>query len=375
MSSNTSYERYGRQILLKEFGEAGQQKLLQAKVLMIGAGGLGCAALPYLTGSGVGTIGIIDDDTVALHNLHRQVLYSIHDIGLPKVNRAASALRQLNPDVLVETFNERLTVSNAIELLDKYDIIIDGTDNFSARYMINDACVLLNKPFVYGAVSRFEGQVAVFNCLMNGNETSANYRDLFPHPPAPGEVANCAEAGVLGMLPGIIGTMQAAETIKLIAGIGIPLIDRLLTYNALSNQVYELQLSAQKETRSLIPANTIAFKEMNYDQLCGVYENGVEIDSTTFNELKDKKNVLIVDVREYHEMPAVNEFEHISIPLGSIAEKLPASKMDTIIVFCQSGKRSLQAAKLLMDTFGNTKKVYSLGGGILQWKHQQQLSK
>jgi sulfur-carrier protein adenylyltransferase/sulfurtransferase len=368
-NSNLPYERYGRQILLKEFGEAGQQKLLQAKILMIGAGGLGCAALQYLAAAGTGTIGIIDNDTVALHNLHRQVLYSMNDIDLPKAQRAASVLQLLNPDIVIEAFAERLVVSNALELLNKYDIIIDGSDNFSTRYMINDACVLLDKPFVYGAVSKFEGQVAIFNCK-DDNKPAVNYRDLFPRPPAAGEVANCAEAGVLGVLPGIIGAMQASETIKLITGIGTPLINRLLTYNALNNQVYELQVTAQKNTRDFIPADTAAFKKMDYDLLCGT-PVATEIDAPSFNRLRAEKNVLIADVREYNELPAVHEFEHLRIPLGNIEKEFPDTAMDTIIVFCQSGKRSSQAATLLMDKFGAAKRIYSLAGGILEWKHQQ----
>jgi sulfur-carrier protein adenylyltransferase/sulfurtransferase len=370
-SRNTTYERYSRQVLLKEFGEAGQQKLLQAKVLMIGAGGLGCAALPYLAAAGIGIIGIIDDDVVALHNLHRQPLFTVHDIGLSKAHKAASVLIQLNPDIIIEAFNERLTVTNALSLLNSYDIIIDGTDNFSARYMINDACVLLNKPFVYGAVSKFEGQVAVFNCSMNNNEMAVNYRDLFPQPPADGEIANCAQAGVLGVLPGIIGIMQANETIKMLAGIGNPLINRLLTYNALNNQVFELELAVRKETRSLIPADAAAFKQMDYDWLCGIGSNSFEINAKKFDELRAKDNVLIIDAREYDEIPAVHEFRHIRIPLDRLMEVLPITENDTIIVFCQSGIRSLQAAKLLSDKFGTTKKIFSLAGGILQWKHQQ----
>lgn len=367
---NTSYERYSRQLLLKEFGEAGQQKLFQAKVLVVGAGGLGCAALPYLAAAGVGTIGIIDDDVVALHNLHRQVLYAVQDIGLSKAKQAAAVLRKLNPDIIVEAFNERLTVTNALGLLNKYDIIIDGTDNFSARYMINDACVLLNKPLVYGAVSKFEGQVAIFNCTMNNNEMPVNYRDLFPQPPAAGEVANCAEAGVLGVLPGIIGSMQANETMKLLSGMGTPLINRLLTFNALSNHFFEFALTAGKQTRNLIPADAAAFAQTDYDWLCGINTSSV-IDAKKFDELRIKDNVLIVDVREFDEMPAVHEFQHIHIPLAGIKEALPDTENDTIIVFCQSGKRSLQAAKLLADKFGSTKKIYSLAEGILQWKHQQ----
>src|SRR6266498_4667320 len=250
MDKKELYERYQRQIILPEFGEEGQQKLLKAKVLVIGAGGLGCPILQYLAAAGIGIIGIMDDDVVALNNLHRQVLYSVNDIGSSKAYRAANILSQLNPKIKIIPYNERLTVQNALSLFNEFDIIIDGTDNFSTRYMINDACVLLNKPLVYGAISQFEGQVSVFR---NKNEENVNYRDIFPDPPREGEVLNCAEAGVLGVLPGIIGTMMANETIKLITGIGEPLIDQLFTYNALNNQVYQLNLSARKETRSLIP--------------------------------------------------------------------------------------------------------------------------
>ena len=238
MDKKELYERYQRQIILPEFGEEGQQKLLKAKVLVIGAGGLSCPVLQYLTAAGTGTIGIVDDDVVALNNLHRQVLYSVGDIGSSKAERARHILHQLNPEIKILPYNERLTVQNALILFDEFDIIIDGTDNFSTRYMINDACVLMNKPLVYGAISQFEGQVSVFNFRQTENEEAVNYRDIFPDPPKEGEVLNCAEAGVLGALPGIIGTMMANETIKLITGIGEPLANQLLTYNALNNQVY-----------------------------------------------------------------------------------------------------------------------------------------
>ena len=314
---NKIYERYQRQIILPEFGEAGQQKLLNAKVLVIGAGGLGCPALQYLTAAGVGTIGIVDDDTVALNNLHRQVLYSVGDIGLSKAERAAEILSQLNPDINIIPFKQRLTVENALEIMQSFDIIIDGTDNFSTRYMINDACVLLDKPLVYGAISQFEGQVAVFSPHPSegrSSDSSVNYRDLFPDPPKDDEVLNCAEAGVLGVLPGIIGTMQANETIKLITGLGDPLINRLLTYNALNNQVYELNLSAKPETRSLIPADEAAFKQMDYEWLCASAPASFEIDSDEFDELLETGGIDIIDVRELHETPEVDEFDHKGSP-------------------------------------------------------------
>jgi molybdopterin/thiamine biosynthesis adenylyltransferase/rhodanese-related sulfurtransferase len=366
------YERYHRQVILPEFGEEGQQKLLKAKVLVIGAGGLGCPALQYLTAAGIGTIGIADDDVVALNNLHRQVLYSVNDIGLSKAERAAKILQGLNPEIKIIAYDERLQNQNALMLFDEYDIIIDGTDNFSTRYMINDACVLLNKPLVYGAISQFEGQVSVFNPqpLKGGNEV-VNYRDLFPEPPKEGEVLNCAEAGVLGVLPGIIGTMMANETIKLITGIGEPLINQLLTYNALNNQVYLLNLSARKETRSLIPKDEKAFLQMDYVWLCSSPVQQSEIDSDIFNDMIANGNIDIIDVREPHEMPTVNEFEHFKIPLAQLADNSSLIKSENVIAFCQSGKRSLQAAKILSGIFGDTKKVYSLRGGIVQWKQDR----
>ena len=372
MSDKNLYERYHRQVILPEFGIDGQQKLLRAKVLVIGAGGLGCPALQYLTAAGIGTIGIVDDDVVALNNLHRQVLYSVNDIGLSKAERAAGILRQLNPDIRIIPYNERLTTQNALQLFDEFEIIIDGTDNFSTRYMINDACVLMNKPLVYGAISQFEGQVSLFNQPLTGSNEAVNYRDLFPDPPKEGEVLNCAEAGVLGVLPGIVGTMMANETIKLITGIGEPLVNQLLTYNALSNQVFVLNLSARSETRSLIPKNESEFLKTDYVWLCSSPVASEEIDVDTFNGLIEKENVDVIDVRELHEIPSVNEFKHLRIPLAQLGDNTWSIKSENVIAFCQSGKRSLQAAKILNGIFGNSKKIYSLRGGIIEWKKQQQ---
>jgi len=369
MSDQNLYERYHRQIILPEFGEEGQRKLLKAKVLVIGAGGLGCPALQYLVAAGIGTIGIVDDDVVALNNLHRQVLYSVNDIGLSKAERATQILQQLNPEIKIISYNERLTTQNALMIIDDFDIIIDGTDNFSTRYMINDACVLLSKPLVYGAISQFEGQLTVFK---NKDVKDVNYRDIFPDPPKDGEVLNCAEAGVLGVLPGIIGTMMANETIKLITGIGEPLINQLFTYNALNNQVYQLSLSSRKETRSLIPKDEKEFLKTDYEWLCAAPEQQqAEIDSDIFNNMVAGGDVDVIDVRELHEMPAVNEFNHIRIPLAQLADNSSSIKSENVIAFCQSGKRSLQAAKILSGIFGDTKKVYSLRGGIVQWKQDR----
>ena len=360
-------------MLLKQFGEAGQQKLFEAKVLVVGAGGLGCPALQYLAAAGVGTIGVIDDDVVALNNLHRQVLYAVHDIGLPKAERAALVLRQLNPEIAIIAYNERLTVQNALDIMATFDMVVDGTDNFSTRYMINDACVLLNKPLVYGAVSQFEGQVAIFNNNQPNTAPSVNYRDLFPQPPVEGEIQNCEQAGVLGVLPGIIGTMQANETIKLITGIGQPLVNRMLTYNTLNNQAYELTLSVRKETASLIPSTAEAFKATDYEWLCSSPAATLEMNTDVFDSLVENGNVTIIDVREPGEYPVVSEFSHTQIPLSQLKGRFPATTEDTVVVFCQSGSRSLQAAQYLTGVFGESKKIYSLKGGILQWKkiHQE----
>jgi len=228
---------------------------------------------------------------------------------------------------------------------------------------------LLNKPLVYGAISQFEGQVSVFR---NKKEEDVNYRDIFPDPPKDGEVLNCAEAGVLGVLPGIIGTMMANETIKLITSIGEPLIDQLFTYNALNNQVYILKLSARKETRSLIPKDKKEFLKIDYEWLCAAPVQQNEIDSDIFNRMMVKGNIDVIDVRELHEMPTVNEFNHIRVPLAQLADNTSLIKSDTVIAFCQSGKRSLQAAKILSGIFGNNKKIYSLRGGIVEWKKHKQ---
>jgi adenylyltransferase/sulfurtransferase len=377
MNEKSSYDRYQRQILLKEFGNEGQQKLQQAKVLVIGAGGLGCPVLQYLAAAGIGTIGIADDDLVSLNNLHRQVLFNEEDIGFSKVKRAKEKLQRVNDGLKIIAYNERLTLANALDIIKQFDVIIDGTDNFATRYMINDVCVLLNKPLIYGAVSKFEGQVAIFNYRKTINDSAVNYRDLFPQMPKDGEVLNCAETGVLGVLPGIIGTMMANETIKLITGIGKPLINRLLTFNALTNHFYELVLSPNRQSSLLIPQSADAFQQMNYEELCASPAAvQFEIDAAGFDELMQLNDTVIIDVREKDESPAVKEFEFSQIPLPELNDHLPDIKSGTVIVFCQSGKRSLQAAQLLFDKFGETKKIYSLKGGILSWikAHEKQLT-
>ena len=372
MDKKKLYERYQRQIILPGFGEIGQHKLLQAKVLVIGAGGLGCPILQYLTAAGIGTIGIIDDDVVSLNNLHRQVLYSAKDVGFSKVESAAKVLRQLNPEIEIMPYNKRLTNQNALSIIEKYEIIIDGTDNFSTRYMINDACVLMNKPLVYGAIFQFEGQVSIFNFRKNEKDKAINYRDIFPDPPQENEILNCSEAGVLGVLPGIIGTMMANETLKLITGIGEPLSNELLIFNALNNGVFKLALAPGKKTHSLIPKNETAFLQMDYEMICSTQISQPEIDVDTFNKLIVKRNLEVIDVREPGEMPLANSFSNIKIPLSQLKDNIGLIKSDTIVTFCQTGQRSLQAAKILSGIFGKSKTIYSLRGGLSGLKKHTQ---
>ncbi len=374
MDATQSYNRYQRQVILKEFGITGQDKLSKASVLVIGAGGLGCPALQYLAAAGVGSIGIVDDDVVALSNLHRQVLFTTNDIGYSKVLKAKDRLQQLNEEITVTAFNERLTVENALRIFSGYTIILDGSDNFATRYLVNDACVLLNKPLIYGAVSQFEGQVAVFNFDNGAGKKPVNYRDVFPEPPQAGEVLSCAEAGVLGVLPGIIGTMQANETIKLITGTGKPLVNCLLTYNALTNQVYTVELQPNEKTSAILPANVQEFLKMDYAVTCGSSITGEEISIGDFENLLPGGNVAVIDVRELDESPEVTTFIHTKIPLGNLRTQIPVIQQDNIVVFCQTGKRSMQAAQWLSNTFGDTKKVFSLQGGILNWLQNKQPS-
>jgi adenylyltransferase/sulfurtransferase len=354
MLTAQQYERYSRQILLPQLGEAGQQKLLQAKLLIIGAGGLGSAMLPYLTAAGIGHIGICDDDTIQLHNLHRQVIYNSSQIGMQKATCAAAFINSLNPDILVSIYTERLTNKNALSIFEQYDIIADGTDNFATRYLINDACLLMNKPLVYGAIAMFEGQVAVFNHQTEDGQTTCNYRDLFPEPPAENEIPNCATAGVLGVLPGIIGSMQANEIIKIITGIGSPLYNELFIYNALNCSSYKLHLSKN------------AFAAFNYEAVCS--PAGAMAEEITAEELflLPAKSFQLIDVRNEEEQPkAVNE-ELLKINLAVLHENVNLITAPVIVTVCQTGQRSKQAAILLMKKFGNNKKIYSLKGGIYQ---------
>jgi len=363
MENNDFYKRYNRQILLKNFGETGQQKLLDAKVLVIGAGGLGCPILQYLAAAGIGTIGIVDGDTVDLSNLQRQILFATNDIGKQKATIAAERIRAINPTILVNEHSQFLSTENALDLFKNYDIIVDGTDNFATRYMINDACVLLNKPLVFGAVYQFEGQVAIFN-VPDANGVKINYRHLFPVPPSKEEAPDCATAGVLGTLPGIIGMMQATETIKLVANIGKPLINKMVSYNALTNESFTTDLSAAANVKIDLPKTETEFKAFNYDFFCNTVPSQVQqIDAKTFNEFLKDENIAIIDVREIDEKPLAI-FRHIAIPLSNFKSEIENIDAKKVVLFCQSGKRSNTAAEFLLEK-NKIASVYNLRNGIL----------
>ncbi|MDO8366075.1 MAG: HesA/MoeB/ThiF family protein [Saprospiraceae bacterium] len=370
MISNSPLSRYQKQMLLKEIGEQGQRLLSQASVLVVGAGGLGCPALQYLAAAGIGRIGIVDFDVVEVSNLHRQILYTLEDVGVLKVEIAAKRVKTLNPEVQVEIFSEKMDTKNALSIIERFDVVLDGSDNFPTRYLINDACVLLDKPLVYGSVFRFEGQVSVFNLLDHGLKT--NYRDLFPEPPNPADVVDCNEAGVVGVLPGIIGTMQANEAIKIITGAGSPLANRLFCYNALNNSVYELEISPLPDAQKQLPKTPEAFMKMNYEWFCKmISDEFTDIDGPAFDQLRQTKTPIIIDVRNLDEWPKVTEFEHLRIPLAELEQNL--DKLDPsrpLVIFCQTGVRSITAARLITEKLSACS-VYNLKGGIIQWKSKQ----
>ena len=368
MSASNKYQRYHRQIVLEGFGIASQERLFQAKVLVIGAGGLGCPALQYLSAAGVGTIGIVDFDVVELTNLQRQTLFNVEDIGKSKAQTAVEKLKAFNPEIVYHVHDIQLESKNALEIIRGYDLVIDGTDNFATRYMVNDACVLLNKPLVYGAVLRFEGQVGVFNLAEKHTNIKTNYRDLFPVPPDPSSAPSCNEAGVLGVLPGIIGTMQATETIKIITGIGRPLCNTIVSYNALTNLFYEFLISPSKEINTSIPKNESAFKEFDYEWFCGVHKEHHEITVEEFDILRLQEKIDIIDVREMSELPEVDNFLFKQIPLSKFEETInDISIKNKLIIFCQTGKRSMTAVKMLNEKIPGCA-AFSLKGGIEAWK-------
>lgn len=369
-------KRYSRQLVLNEFGIKSQLSLKNSSVLMVGAGGLGCPALLYLAAAGIGTLGIADGDTVTISNLQRQVLYTTEDIGLHKADVAAKKLKQLNPHISVNAYLENVSASNALKLLAPYDLIIDGTDNFPARYLLNDACILLDKPLVYGSVLKFEGQVAVFNVKQPDGTFSANYRDLFPSPPDPDSVPNCEQAGVLGILPGLIGSFQATEAIKVLAGIGAPLTNKLLIVDALwtEQRVIHIKSNNTRETIS---------KLIDYEFFCGISQEKnkslpgklnrsamKEITVQELNELKESgKDFQLIDVREPHETDIATIGGEL-IPMGSIEKNVSKiSKDKQVVIYCRSGARSGKVVQWLEQNHNFTN-LYNLKGGILAWANE-----
>lgn len=352
--------RYSRHILLDKVGEMGQQKLKAAKVLVIGAGGLGCPVLQYLTAAGVGTIGVIDFDVVDETNLQRQILFTIHDIGKNKAIVAKERLELLNPFVKFEVYPKKLTPKNALEIFKHYDVVVDGTDNFSTRYLVNDACVISNKPLVYGAIYKFEGQVSVFN--YQGGPT---YRCLFPEPPKAGSVPNCSDVGVLGVLPGLIGTQQANEVLKIILEIGTPLSGKLLMYDALQSSSTIIKINRCEEQVQKVLTSKVNFENNNYDLFCGIKSVQVkdEISSTELKELMQHETLQLLDVREEWEQPKIEGYDVINIPLQKIPFSLEQiDKTKKTVVICQHGVRSLKAIEFLKNNGFNN--LINLTGGM-----------
>ncbi len=355
--------RYHRQIILPEIGTSGQEKLTTAKVLVIGAGGLGCPALQYLVAAGIGTIGIVDFDIVETSNLHRQILYGDSSIGENKALAAKNRLEDLNPTIVINAYPEKLTTKNAISLFSEYDIIVDGSDNFSTRYLVNDACVITGKPLVYGAIFKYEGQVSVFN-YKNG----PSYRCLFPEPPKAGSVPSCSEIGVIGVLPGIIGSLQANEVLKIILELGDVLSGKLLMYDSLSTRFSTFSVNRVDPEISKVLAVQEDFETIDYQLLCGI-KPVVEI---LPEHALTIKNALFIDVRETHEQPKIESLHPKYIPINNLQKELNTfDNEQEIIVFCQSGVRSKKAVEIFIEH--GFKHVSHIKGGAIALYEQQTL--
>ena len=364
--------RYSRHLILPEVGREGQERLKAGRVLCVGAGGLGSPVAMYLAAAGVGTIGLVDFDVVDLSNLQRQILHGTDDVGRSKLLSARDTLAALNPHVRVELHETALSSANAMELLAGYDVVVDGTDNFPTRYLVNDACVLLGKPNAYGSIFRFEGQASVF-----GVKGGPCYRCLYPEPPPPGLVPSCAEGGVLGVLPGIIGVIQATETIKLLLGIGEPLVGRFLIYDALRMRFRELKLRRDPECPVCGDAPTVT-APIDYEQFCGVTPagrgEGEDVaPEMTVKELKERLDagepLVVLDVREIQEYQINRIDGSVLIPLGELPRRHQELDRAALIVCqCKVGGRSAQAAAFLRGA--GFPRVVNLSGGILAWVDQ-----
>jgi adenylyltransferase/sulfurtransferase len=366
--SNEEIRRYSRHLIMPEVGLEGQKKLKAARVLAIGTGGLGSPLALYLAAAGVGTIGLVDFDVVDDSNLQRQILFGTRDVGRPKLEAAAARLRDLNPNVSIETFDERLSSANALTIFRDFDIVADGTDNFPTRYLVNDACVLTGKPNVYASIFRFEGQASVFWA-----QKGPCYRCLYAEPPPPGLVPSCAEGGVLGILPGLLGVIQATETIKLVLGSGEPLIGRLLLVDALAMRFRELKLRKNPQCVVCGPNPTVT-RLIDYEAFCGVpppeAASGSGIREVSVEELRAMResgeDFVLVDVREPHEVSICAFPESVRIPLGTLPQQVHRlSTADAIVVHCRTGGRSAKAVEFLRQA--GYRKVKNLAGGIDAW--------
>lgn len=372
-------QRYARHLTLPEFGVAAQEKLLKSSVLLIGAGGLGSPLALYLAAAGVGRIGIMDFDAVDVSNLQRQVVHRTQDVGTPKARSAKRAINDLNPEIQVDVYEEGITSANALEIVAKYDVVIDGTDNFPTRYLVGDACVMLGKVNIYGSIYRFEGQATVFDGrkLADGSRAGPCYRCLYPEPPSPGEVPSCAEGGVLGVLPGIIAMVQATEAIKALTGIGKPLTGRLMRYDAMNMQFRELKIRRDKACPVCGDHPTIT-QLIDYEQFCGMKRGesapadaggSVEMDVAAYEKLRDSGTEhLLLDVREPFELGICQIEGNVNIPLGQLPGRLgeiAAWKDKLVVCQCKSGRRSMKALDTLVKH--GFSKVVNLEGGILAW--------
>lgn len=364
--SAAEYARYNRHIIIPEFGLASQQKLKAAKVLVIGSGGLGSPVLLYLAAAGVGTLGIVDFDVVDDSNLQRQILFGVSEVGKPKVEAAKQRLQGLNPHINIITYNTQLTSHNALDIIKEFDVVADGTDNFPTRYLVNDACVLLGKPNVYASIFQFEGQVSVFNYKDKNGNTGPNYRDLYPAPPPPGLVPNCAEGGVLGVLPGIIGSLQASEVIKVITGIGETLSGRFFVFDALTFETRTFNIS--RNINNPINGNNPTISQLiDYEQFCGMKAVEKPIKEISVDEFDSWQNAgedfQLIDVREPDEYQTVN-IGALLIPLATVSENAGKINKDKkVVIHCKMGGRSAKAIRELEEKFGFNN-LYNLKGGI-----------
>ena len=359
--------RYAKHINLPEIGLDGQEKLKNARVLVVGAGGLGCPVLLYLTAAGVGTIGVIDPDTVDLSNLQRQVIYTTDEIGKSKAKAAVSHLSKLNPDLTFDTYAMALDAGNARAIITDYDLVVDCTDNFTVRYLVNDVCVTLRKPFVYGAIYRFEGQVAVFNADLGDGQRGPTYRCLFPEYPNDLEIPNCDETGVLGVLPGVIGTYQATEVLKLITGIGEPLTEKLLMVDLLAMDFRTVRTKRRADADELARQGLQGSTRPAPAMVSGPQKMSVR---ELANRLTNHEPVFLLDVREREEYELCHLDDAVLIPIGMIPNNLKRIPTDRpVVVYCHHGIRSANVANYLFTQLGLTN-LYNLNGGINAWARE-----